>query len=75
MTEGAQWVLVPPYNEAIQRLMKIFTILEIFMVAESPLCSSRKLRKHSLPTTEPVFNFEHYFVWFGNHPKLKNGFS
>ena len=29
----------------------------------------------SLPATEPVFNFEHYLVWFVNHPKPKNGFS
>ena len=29
----------------------------------------------SLPATEPVFNFEHYLVWFGNHQKPKNGFS
>ena len=53
-------------------------------MAKSPLFSGqiKKVMKadppksgHSLPATEPVFNFEHYLVWFGNPPKLKNGFS
>ena len=62
---------------------KIF-FLEIFMMAKSPIFSGqiKKVMKadppksgRSLPATEPVFNFEHYLVWFGNHPKPKSGFS
>ena len=54
------------------------------MMAKSPLSSGRiiKVKKAdppksdcSLPATEPVFNFVHYLVWFGNHPKPKSGFS
>ena len=54
------------------------------MMAKRSLFSGqiKKLKKvdppisgNSLPTTEPVFRFEHYLVWFGNYPKLKNGFS
>ena len=50
------------------------------MMAKSPLSSGRiiKVKKvdppksdRSLPATEPVFNFVHYLVWFGNHPKPK----
>ena len=37
--------------------------------------SGTPISGHSLPTTEPVFNFVHYLVWFGNYRKLKNGFS
>ena len=68
----------------ISKIVKIFTILEIFMMAKSPLFSGqiKKVKKadppisgHSLPTTESVFNFEHYLVWFGNHPQLKIAFS
>ena len=62
----------------ISKIVKIFTFLEIFMMARSPLFSGRiqKVKKadppisgHSLPATESVFNFEHYLVWFGKHPK------
>ena len=54
------------------------------MMAKSPLFNGRikKVKKadppksdRSLPATEPVFNFVHYLVWFGNHPKPKSGFS
>ena len=53
-------------------------------MAKSPLFNGRikKVKKadppksgHSLPATEPVFNFDHYLVWFGKHQKTKNGFS
>ena len=75
------------FNSAIintTKIVKIFTILVIFMMAKSSLFSGRikKVKKadppisgHSLPTTWPVLSFEHYLVWFGNNPKLKNGFS
>ena len=54
------------------------------MMAKSPLFSGqiKKVKKadppisgHSLPTTESVFNFEHYSICFGNYSQLKNGFS
>ena len=82
--------LIRPLNSGllaiinISKIENIFIILEIFIMAKSPIFSGRikKVKKadppisgHSLPTTESVFNFEHYLVWFGNHSQLKNGFS